>query len=191
MSFDTLAPFPGYTPLDPDDTELWTSTVSVKLGALVTLGYIDFDGPEWDFDAYDEEQRDRLWTKFHGRYFNRELGITPAGVWHMRLMAHLNEIMPKYKFLYEALANGQTPLQAADEYHKRREIRSDFPQTMLSGNSDYASAGTDLEYETVMQGDFIETVSRLVSTYKDVDSLILDELGRFFSVIYSTNMNAI
>ena len=47
--------------------------------------------------------------------------------------------MPKYKLLYERVDEGLNPLQESRDREKSRDIFSDFPETMLSGNSDYAS----------------------------------------------------
>ncbi len=187
----SLNSFPEYNPIDHSTHRDWNSVMSITLGELVDKGYIDFASNAYDFDAYDEDQRNRFWEKFLGRYRFRDISITPPERWRLRLIAHLNEVMPKYKFLYRALADGKTPLQAADEYHKRREIRSDFPQTQLSGQEDYASEGMDLEYETIHEGDFIETAERIARTYKDVDAMLLDECARFFSLLFSTHLNGL
>ena len=40
------------------------SVYSIQLCELINDGWIDFSSHEWDFDCYDEEQRDRLWKKF-------------------------------------------------------------------------------------------------------------------------------
>ena len=61
-------------------------------------------------------------------------------------------IMPKYKPLYKMAADGLDPLQASNEYGKSRDIFSEFPQTMLSGNSDYASTGNDRQYRDFKSG---------------------------------------
>lgn len=45
--------------------------------------------------------------------------------------------------------SGTTTTNNTDEYSKNREIGSDFPQTQLAGNADYASTGKDYEGETV------------------------------------------
>ena len=187
----SLNHIPEYEPLDHSTHHDWNSVMSISLGELVDYGFIDFSSEKYDFDSYNDEQRNRFWEKFLARFRFRDISITPPEKWRLRLIAVLNEVMPKYKFLYKALEDGKTPLMAGDEYHKRREIRSDFPQTQLSGNEDYASEGTDLEYETIHEGDFIETAERVSRSYRDVDTMLLDECERLFSQVYSTHINGL
>lgn len=187
----SLNHIPEYEPLDHSTHHDWNSVMSISLGELVDYGFIDFSSEKYDFDSYNDEQRNRFWEKFLARYRFRDISITPPEKWRLRLIAVLNEVMPKYKFLYKALEDGKTPLMAGDEYHKRREIRSDFPQTQLSGQEDYASEGNDLEYETIHEADFIETADRIARSYRDVDVMLLDECERLFSQIYSTHINGL
>jgi hypothetical protein len=140
------------------------------------------------FDAYDEEQRERLLTKFHGRFDYREIGLLPVRRWTERLIAKLNEIMPKYKPLYQAIADGVTTLTAGDEWHKRRDAYSSFPQTRFaSDNQDYATSGTDLEYETVRDYGLLDVGER-IADYNDVDVMILNELETLFVVLKSSTL---
>lgn len=166
------------------------AVVSVQLIELINDGLVDFSKPEWDFDSYNDEQRNRLYEKVKGRFAYREIGILPYRWWKDRFIATLNEIMPKYKPLYKAIDDGYNPLQSGSEYYKSRDIYSEFPQTMLSGdNQDYASTGTDHEHERIAQGDFIDQASRLDYQYNDVDVMILNRLERLFCPLMTVNVN--
>ena len=187
MAFNDLCSV-GYQFLDVDNTRGWRSPISLVLGELIEGGDIDFARAEWDFDSYDAEQRARLYRKFSDRYYFRSIGIIPVARWRKRLIAQLNESMDKYKWAYKALEDGLDPLQTASRYRKYRTIDSDFPQTLLSQNEDYASFGTDFEEEEIMQGDWLEFLRRL-KNLKGVDEAILDECEHLFSHLVTVNTN--
>lgn len=170
--------------IEPD----FHSVYSIQLCELIESGWIDFMSDDWDFDYYDLEQRNRLWMKFEKRFYFREIGITPPGIWRWELLRKLNEIMPKYKPAYEALDNGQNILQHYGEYGKSRNIYSEFPQTMLGDNEDYASNGTDREHEEIYLGDWMEQIAKL-RNYDDIDVCILKELETMFSCMFTVNIN--
>lgn len=161
---------------------------SIQLCELINDGWIDFDDESWDFDYYDEAQRNRLWYKFKRRFYWREIGIMPPGQWKWELLRKLDEIMPKYKPIYKMLDDGQNIFQHYGEYGKSRNIYSDFPQTMLGGNEDYASNGTDREHEEIYLGDWMEQMQKL-KDYDDVDIAILKELESMFCCMFTVNVN--
>ena len=164
------------------------SVYSIQLCELINDGWIDFSDESWDFDSYDEEQRNRHWKKFENRFYWREIGILPPKRWKMDLLRKLNEIMPKYKAAFKALDQGVDPLQNYSEFGKSRNVFSDFPQTMLGNNQDYASNATDKEYEHIYYGNWMDTMAKL-KTYDDVDVMILKELETFFSAMFTVNIN--
>lgn len=177
------------------DFEDYHATYSIQLCELINDGWINFDDESWDFDSYqkegvenDREQRDRLWKKFMRRFYFREIGILPPGQWKWEVLRKLDEIMPKYKPLYKLLDEGQNIMQKYGEYGKSRNIYSEFPQTMLGANEDYASNGTDREHEEIYLGEWFEQVEK-VKNYDDIDVMILKELETMFSAIYSVNIN--
>lgn len=185
MTMPDIEPFvPGeYT---ESDRKYWNS-LSITVGELMDAGIVTHD---WfvTFDAFSPEQAETLWTKFVGRFQFREIGILPPGRWKLRVIAKLNEIMPKYKPLYQAIADGITTITDSDEWHKSRDVFSSFPQTALGGaNEDYASTGTDREYETVRNYGLLDVGER-IDTYNDVDAMILNELEPLFMVIRSTSI---
>lgn len=185
MAMPDIEPFvPGeYT---ESDRKYW-SALSITLGELMDAEVVT---QEWfvTFDAFSTEQAETLWSKFVGRFQFREIGILPPARWKLRVIAKLNEIMPKYKPLYQAIADGITTITEDDEWHKSRDVFSSFPQTALGGaNEDYASTGTDREYETVRNYGLLDVGER-IGTYNDVDTMILNELEPLFMVIRSTSI---
>lgn len=174
-----------YTPSIHDE---FHAVYSVQLCELIHDGWCDFSSHDWDFDAYNEEQRNRLWDKFTKRFYWREIGITPPGQWRWEVIRKLNEIMPKYKPAYKALDEGVDIFRHYGEYGKSRNIFSEFPQTMLGNNEDYASNGNDREHEEIYLGDWMEQIEKL-KNYDDVDVCILKELETMFSCMFTVNVN--
>ena len=97
--------------------------------------------------------------------------------------------MPKYRHLYERIAQGVNPLQDAAEYEKRRVINSEYPETLLSGNSDYLSTGMDSEYDRIKEGNLTESLQAFKDAYEPVNQLICDELECMFICLYTANVN--
>lgn len=185
MALPDIQPFElkGY---DENDRTYW-SALSITVGELMDAGMLT---EKWwlTADHYDVPQGKRLWKKFVGRYQFREIGILPPKRWMLRTIAKLNEIMPKYKLLYKALADGANVMNAGDEYHKSRDVFSTFPQTALGGSDqDYATSGTDREYETVRDYGLLDVSDRM-ATYNDVDVLILEELDVLFMAVRNTDL---
>lgn len=169
---------------------------TIMLGELIHDGLVDFTDGTWyqqpnglPIDWFDDEQRDRFWLKFQQFYFYREIGEIPYKRWKDNLLSKLALLMPKYKMLYAKIAEGVDPMQVYDDYGKSRNIYSDFPQTMLSGNSDYASTGNDNQYERIRNGDFVEKFNAIYHDFDDVDYALLRELDVHFHCVLTSNMN--
>lgn len=163
------------------------SVATIQLGELIDGGWFNWDD-SWEWDWYDEEQRFRLQRKIDNRFFWREIGILPPLQWKMEFLRKLNEIMPKYKFLYDMLSNEEfNPFleyhkwgsrnedtlrnDKRDQWGKSRSIGSEFPQTMLSGHEDYASTGNDAEYENLSDDNRTTDKDVLYDEYKTGDFL--------------------
>lgn len=174
-----------------DELPQFKAVDTLTLGELIEAHWFDLSREDWQYDYWNEEQRDRLNSKIVARFYYREISITPLKRWKMEFLRTLNEIMPKYKLVYDMVKGGLSPLQIEDRYTKNRDIYSDFPQTMLSGkNQDYASSGHDYESETIVNGS-VEMLQGFVDYYRDVDALILDELESLFSPFITMNMNGL
>lgn len=182
------------------DLDTWTgenethALYTIKLVELVQTGVFDWSRPElnWSSAAYDEEQYERVCSYFIERYRYEEIALLPVKEWMLSLRRRLvYELMPKYRPLYERLKDGLNPFQESDEYHKKRSITSDYPETILSANADYVSDGVDIEYETVREGNIAEMAINYRDMYKDVDNMLLDELEIMFIQIYTANVNGL
>lgn len=174
---------------DPGAPE-YHDAMTITLQELLEDPYLyDVVQERWStFDAYDDAQRLRLWQKFRGRFDWREIGILPIRKWLDRLIAKLNEVMPKYKPLYAAIDSGISVMTDWDEWHKGRDVYSTFPQTALGGsNQDYASSGNDREHETVRDRGMLDVAER-IGEYRDVDAMILDDLEPLFACLVSTTI---
>lgn len=184
---------PAWVDYDPDlsaGASDWHAVYTVQLGELIEDGVFDFSDSSWDFDSFDAAQRTRLWGKFTARYEFYEIGLVPPGRWQKAVLSKLNEIMPKYKPLYQAIKDGYNPLQDSSERHRERDIYSEFPQTELnSAIEDYASNGTEQLYETIRDGNLIDKAYDLRNRYSDVDAMILDELDYLFIQLTTANVN--
>ena len=182
------------------DLDTWTgenethALYTIKLVELVQTGVFDWSREElnWSTAAYDEEQYDRVCSYFIERYRYEEISLLPVKEWMLSLKRRLiYELMPKYRPLYERLKDGLNPFQESDEYHKKRSITSDYPETILSANADYVSDGVDIEYETIREGNIAEMAVNYRNMYRDVDNMLLDELEIMFIQIYTANVNGL
>lgn len=190
MTHDCYTPNPDYEPDFAPGASDWHAVYTIQLGELIESGVVDFSSEEWDFDSFDDEQRNRFWEKFERRYRWYEIGIVPPYRWMQTLLAKLNEIMPKYKPLYRALKDGYNPLQEVSERRRDRAIYSEYPQTVLKPETqDYASTGNETISEAIRDGSIIDKALELRNRYSDVDALILDELEYLFIPLTTANIN--
>ena len=170
------------------------SVYTIQLFMLIRDGVFDWKRPEldWSSAAYDAEQYERVCTYFIERFKFREISTLPILEWFNILHRKLvYELMPKYKPLYERVAEGINPLAGENEYYKNRTIDSDYPQTLLSENADYISRGKDTEYQRIKEKDFTESVVNYADNYKSVDELLLDDLESMFISMYTSFVNGL
>lgn len=185
---DMISPFvPGETAPD------YHAVTTITLGELLVPGGIDWTSPQWSWrdDAYDDTQYSRCCAKIENRYYDRELGVMPPGRWRRHLLRLIAEIMPVLKPLYElAAGNPGIFMSDADTWHKTRTVFSDFPATQLAAGQDYASNATDMEYETVANGNYMDKVKAIrQGDYVDIDVLLLEHLEECFSPLWTVNIN--
>lgn len=171
----------------------WHAVFTIKLGELVEDGLFDWSQPylDWSGAAYDEAQYERVCAYFVERFRYREISITPFLEWAQMLKRKLiYELMPKYKPLYDELESDIVPLASDNEYYKRRTIESDYPETLLSENSDYISHGTDEEWERVRVGNVADAMEAY-QRFHMVDEALLDELEDMFYSMYTSYVNGL
>ena len=165
------------------------AVVTVTLGELITDKWVDWTDPSWHWDSYNDEQYTRVCEKFNNHFWDREIGVLPPGSWKREVLRKFNEIMPKYKLVYQALENGVDILQDSDTYGKNRNVFSDFPATQIAPqNQDYASNATDNQFETIVQGNFLKKMEK-IKDYNDIDLMIINDMDSLFSCFYSVSLN--
>lgn len=185
---DMISPFvPGETVPD------YHAVTTITLGELLVPGGIDWTSPQWSWrdDAYDGTQYFRCCAKIENRYYDRELGVMPPGRWRRHLLRLIAEIMPVLKPLYEiAAGNPGIFMSDTDTWHKTRTVFSDFPATQLVTGQDYASNGTDMEYETVTNGNYMDKVKAIrQGDYVDIDVILLEHINACFSPLWTVAIN--
>lgn len=186
--YDTI---PAYKPTEPHDD--FHAVTTITLGELLTAGGVDWTQPQWTWrdEAYNDAQYARCCRKIENRFYDRELGVTPPSRWRRHLMRLITEFMPILKPLYQ-LADGNPGmfLADADTWHKTRTMFSDFPATQLQSGQDYASNATDTQYETIINGNFIDKIKAIrQGDYVDIDVLLLEHLEECFSPLWTVSIN--
>lgn len=166
---------------------------TVELCELMQSGAFDWSRPEldWSEAAYDTEQYERFCKYFEARFMFREISMLPPLQWFTafrRMMVY--ELMPKYKPLYAQVANGISPL-GENEYYKERHVSSAYPETLLSGNSDYISSGEDREYERIKIDNAAEALEAYRNGFRSVDAALGDELEVLFISMYTSYVNGL
>lgn len=166
---------------------------TVELCELMQSGAFDWSRPEldWSEAAYNQEQYERFCSYFEQRFMFREIGMLPPLQWFValkRMMVY--ELMPKYKPLYAQVENGVSPL-GENEYYKERHVSSAYPETLLSGNSDYISSGEDREFERIKIDNAAEALEAYRNGFRSVDAALGDELEVLFISMYTSYVNGL
>lgn len=184
-------PIPPYEPVVGKDQ--FNAVYTIQLGELIEDGLFDWSRPEldWSSAAYNDEQYARVCEYFKQRFYYREISMIPYLEWAVYLKRKIVfELMPKYKPLYDRLEEGIAPFAEYDEYYKGRRIGSAYPETLLSGNADYITDGSDEEWERIREGSPLDKMQKYLEMYKGIDKLILDELETMFISMYTLNVNS-
>lgn len=171
----------------------WNAVYTITIGELIDSGVFDWSRPEldWSEAAFDDNQYKRVCDYFVQRFMYREISIEPFLEWAVMLKRKLiYEIMPKYKPLYERMKDSFNPLASEDEYYKNRTIQSEYPETLLSKNSDYITDGRDEEYQRIKETNPLDKLEEYKLKFYPVDVAILDELESMFISMYTANVNA-
>lgn len=199
--------------------------VAVMTGGDIGLG---------QYPIFQEPYRAGLNGKIIDHFYNREIGQETIEMFRLALRRKMNEIMPYYNQLYSSLALTFDPLSTVDitnissgagtsstevtstatneatNNSGSRTVSSETPQTMLSGNSDYASAASDVTATTTSAGDSTNSAtdssentqnsessvkgyqgpaSELLMRYRDsminIDLMVINDLETLFMLIWS------
>lgn len=156
MTLDEVIEHYDITTTLDDDTGI--TEISKDDAKLLGLGY---------FPIFDEDYRTPLMGKIVDHFRNREIGYESLGTWRLGMRRKLNEIMPYYNQLYEStlisfdplstvslhtvlantqtqgITNASTSHSENDSTNASRAVTSSTPQTILSGNGDYATGAAD------------------------------------------------
>lgn len=182
-----------------------------------------------NYPIFDEDHRAVLNRKIINHFWNREIGQETISLFRLQLMRRLDEIMPLYNQQYEisaikfnqletvrvrnkALNNGEsnstsTGNTTSESGAKSRAVAQELPQTMLSGNGDYATNAQDNVSDSTANGTSTDTSSATQKQASDnvttgfqgnaalmllqyrqslvnVDMMIIEELQNLFMLIW-------
>lgn len=162
------------TTMDEDDYQIERAPIISNGQTYGTLPVLDDYAPLGlaDYPIFDENYRPILNGKIIEEYYYREIGVETIEMFVWRMRAKMNQIMPYYNQLYETLkinysaldtmriqsvgsnkAEGQELTTAENEGNTKnksgaRAVASEFPQSQLSGNGDYAKSASDTSSST-------------------------------------------
>ena len=174
------------------------AVASITLQELNEIGFFDWEQFDWSDCAYDADTYKRLCDQIYARYKWREISITPPLEWKELFLARIKfELCPKYNRLYklydkyDALMDEDRIFYDYDKYGKSRDIGSEFPETLLSGNSVYASDGKDNEYEEIKDANPLDRFDNLEKVSNiNLDKMFVDELESFFNGVWINDTQA-
>jgi hypothetical protein len=195
-------------------------------GGNIGIGY---------YPIFDETYRSRLNGLILDHFWNREIGVESVDMFQLAMRRKLNEIMPFYNQLYESTKVAYGPLSTIDMHtvsnsgssqtastdatnettngvvSQSRSVTSETPQTMLSGNADYATGAADVQGKndttsnatenntsnvdasanddstvTGYQGVASELIMRYRQSLVNIDLMVLDELEELFMSVWNT-----
>lgn len=187
------------------------------------------------YPIFSEQHRAVLNEKILSRYMMREIGHESISLFAHFFKARLNEMMPYFNKLYESETlnfdptitmriesentsaredttdSNSTAESTSNSTNKSRTVVSSTPQTMLSGDADYASGATDaggVADSSTTSGDSATmsaqgtaesagrttgmqgSAGRLLMEWREslinVDMAVLDSLNELFMSIYDT-----
>lgn len=116
---------------------------------------------DFDFPMFDEEYRSVLCKKILLHYYTREIGVETVGLWKLRLMTKMNEIMPYYNELYKTTLIEYDPLRDAD--YTKEHGGSGQGNSGESGNAN--NSGTAMEvFSDTPQGSLQNVVNNTYLT---------------------------
>jgi hypothetical protein len=186
-----------------------------------------------NYPIFDSDYRAHLNGRIIDHYMNREIGQETVDMFNLAMRRKMNEIMPYYNLMYlstritfdplstiniNTVTTGDTTQSGTTSGTNdatttatgaSRTVGSDTPQTMLSGDGDYASSAADVnsassntatatntgtESNTINAGNDSTTtgyqgaVSDLIMRYREslinVDLAVIDNLEECFMQIW-------
>lgn len=206
------------------------ATFTMELWEVLELDPTIESGILQDYPIFDETHRPVLNRKIINHFHNREIGMETVSMFRLALARKLDEIMPLYNQQYEISAikfnqletvrinnanttKGTTGTQSdstneSNSGAKSRAVSQELPQTMLSGNGDYATAAQDnvsdttatataSDASTVTQDGVTDSTTTgfqgnpalMLLQYRqslvNVDMMIIEELQNLFMLVWA------
>lgn len=178
--------------MEGSDFNDFHSVITIKFGELLESGF-DWGGATYysGNPEFDANHRQRINKKIEDQYYWREICCIPPGQFRHYMIKNLNNIMPKYIKLLELNASGEiNPLIDSKTSNKQRDIFTEYPQSMLSGDQDYASTGNDSAGESETIGNVMDKLVDFADLYNDIDVMIVKELAVCFLNLTSLTVDA-
>lgn len=153
------------------------------------------------YPIFDPTYRDGLNAKILDHYWNREIGAESVDMFKLAMRRKMNEIMPYLNQLYEStklefdplstidihtvtadstevVASGTTNSESLNESSGgSRSVTSETPQTMLSGNKDYAAAAADVNSTSTTEANTSDESNQNSNTESSSDSRVTGYQG--------------
>lgn len=187
------------------------------------------------YPIFNESYRDTLNGLIFGTFMNREIAHETDDIFKVAVITHMNTHMPMFNKMFEADALAIDPLNTiniktvSDSDSKQtgessgssttdsntksasRAVNSETPQSMLSGNADYATGAVDSNSGTDVSATGIETGNtesvgtghsesstigfqgqggELIASYKaalgNTAAMVVASLEPYFFMVYNT-----
>jgi|SRR6185312_9936524 len=181
------------------------------------------------YPIFDEEYRDGLNQKIIDHFLTREIGAETVELFRLFLRRKMNEVMPLYNQLYKSERLNIDPLNTVSMKSvsgsetestnegkgettsgsdaESRTVASEFPQSRLAGDGDYATSaqdsksasqatGTSTENSTGKQnatsqnettgsqGSQAALLLQYRETFMNVDLMVIEELDPLFMLVW-------
>lgn len=192
------------TTMDEDDYVQEYESITfgeVTYGELPTLPDVGVLLGIGGYPIFDENYRKVLNGKIIDRYWNREIGTETIDDFRLIIRRKMNEIMPYYNKLYkselidytaldtmkihsvnQSNMTGQESTEAtttseSNTESKARAVNSNFPQTNLAANADYATSATDSNSDSEVDATSIQEAESNNNTESNSDNLVTGYQG--------------
>lgn len=185
------------------DIILPTGTLHIPAMARSVLAWRREDPPVLGDDLYltttplfDAAYRPVLLSHILDRYRTRRLGYDTVGEWKLayRRWGNLNMTIPNQRYRSAAVALPLDDRDETDTIEATRhglDVGSDFPQSVISGNTDYATAATDRRQADNSTGrrtgrstSLMKLLDEQRATYLNVDEEVLVGMEKLFYGIF-------
>lgn len=153
------------------------------------------------YPIFNEGYRRILNGKIIDEYYLREIGVETIDVFTLFLRKKMDQVMPFYNQLYESTqipydaldsmkihSVGSTEIEGTENTEatnssdtttksKARAVSSDFPQSMLAGNADYAKAASDTNSDSEVDSAVTQNSESENNTSSNSDTLVTGYQG--------------